>query len=245
MASWSITAADRDQDGKIKTQFAAILDESLQATGATPDADEPPAQPPLSRRQVALLVGAALILVAALAALLAQPETPPAVPPTAAPTIVPSPLLTPPPEVRHVTAYAAPGGTVLGPIPVGASPIARYGDGWVQVAWDGGAVWVEAAADSTLPDLAPPTAATAAPAPIAAPPPPTAEPLVCVGSIYGQRCGPASAMADRDQIMTEIATESKRHSEAWPATATTEAAAREASHDRALRDLDATREAQP
>jgi hypothetical protein len=47
---------------------------------------------------------------------------------------------------RYVTAWAAPDGVVLGPIPWSAdSPmLGRYGDNWVLTSWDNGQVWVRA-----------------------------------------------------------------------------------------------------
>ncbi len=73
---------------------------------------------------------------------------------------------------------------MLGPIPARSQAIARYGDAWVQVAHEGGRVWVRAsdlaldtAALAGLPDLRPaPTALPAAPfmAADAAPAAPTA-----------------------------------------------------------------------
>jgi hypothetical protein len=59
------------------------------------------------------------------------------------------------PAVRYVVAFDQPAGNVLGPIPAPglADVLARYGDGWVLVPWQGGQVWVRSA-DVGLPDVA-------------------------------------------------------------------------------------------
>lgn len=216
MSTWNVTEADRDGQGQI------ALDAPRKLADLLPGVEPAKTQPtrPLSGRQVGALAGVALILVAALVALLAQPQATPR--PTAVPAAVPSPLPTAPPAPRQVEAYAAPAGAVLGLVDVGAVPVARYGMEWVQVPHDGAAVWIRAEGDVdlALPDLAPrPTTAPI----VAAPPPPTMEAQTCIRTDYGQRCGPASKLADEEQVIAEIATESKERSQAWLATATAEA----------------------
>jgi hypothetical protein len=77
-------------------------------------------------------------------------------------TATPAPIVPTPaavvnvlPPVRYVTAWAAPDGDVLGPIPAPrlADVLARYGDTWVMVPWEAGQVWVRAA-DVGLPNVA-------------------------------------------------------------------------------------------
>lgn len=88
--------------------------------------------------------------------------------------------------VRYVTAWAAPDGAVLGPIPAPSlgDVLARYGEAWVMIQWQGSPVWLRAS-DLGLPavaDLAPPpqpeVVYVSAPAPAYAPPtmPPAIEP---------------------------------------------------------------------
>lgn len=219
MSTWNVTEADRDPSGQI------ALDAPRKLADLLPGVEPAKTQPtrPLSGRQVGALAGATLILIAALIALLGQPQATPAPRPTIAPS--PSPLSTAA-APRQVTAYAAPNGVTLGPIPADAAPVARYGDGWLQVPHDGAAVWIRAEGDvdMSLPDRMEPTAAPAPVAPIVgAGAAPTMEPEICVKTDYGRRCGPASSMADEQAIANEIATESKEHSEAWLATATAEA----------------------
>jgi hypothetical protein len=63
-----------------------------------------------------------------------------------------------PATVRYVTAWAAPGGDVLGPIPWNTdSPmLGRFGDGWILTQWGNGQVWVRASdIGLNLPNLAP------------------------------------------------------------------------------------------
>jgi hypothetical protein len=67
--------------------------------------------------------------------------------------------------IRYVTAWAAPDGVVLGPIPWSSdSPIlGRWAETWLMTSWEGGNVWVRAAdLGASLANLAP---APAAPAP--------------------------------------------------------------------------------
>lgn len=64
------------------------------------------------------------------------------IPPTAVPIQVAAVV----PTVRWVTAWAAPDGVVLGPIPAppASAIVARYGDGWYMTYHDGAPVWVRA-----------------------------------------------------------------------------------------------------
>lgn len=52
-----------------------------------------------------------------------------------------------PAVVRWVTAFAAPDGVALGPIPMpeAGALTGRYGDGWVSTAWQNGTVWLRVA----------------------------------------------------------------------------------------------------
>lgn len=84
-----------------------------------------------------------------------------------------------PPPLRYVTAWAAPGGDVLGPIPEPATSalLGRWGDGWVATSWQGGTVWIRAAdIGLNLANLAPQIAP--APAYVSAPDAPQAAPAV-------------------------------------------------------------------
>lgn len=122
---------------------------------------------------VATIVGLAIV-----AALLHRGEAAPASAASPGPIVI---LATAAPpvdaaRVRYITAWAAPGGDVLGPIPEPHSFTARYGDGWLAVAWENGTVWVRVAdllnAPADLANLAPePTAPTgpSAPEPAQAP----------------------------------------------------------------------------
>jgi hypothetical protein len=165
--------------------FAAVLRDTLAAVDAAPAApegDKPASRPPLSRRQlvgsgavVALLALTLFALsrqTAPAASVIVRPAAP--VPTASQPTAAPQPTIVPPTIARMVVAYAAPGGDVLGPIVLPTAAVARFGDGWAEVTWQGGRVWVRLsdAPDleiASLPDLQPPT-----PAPIvvqpAAPP---------------------------------------------------------------------------
>jgi hypothetical protein len=173
----------RPRDDNEPTVFGALLAETMAAVGAAEPSPEGETRAPrsMSIRQLAA-TGAILLLTAlVMGALMGQPAAKaPAFLPTTAPlaTAVPAvvqarapmslPTVAP---VREIVAWAAPDGAVLGPVSAGSRPLARYGDAWVQVAHEGGAVWVRASdlpLDASqlpaLPDLRPaPTALPAAP----------------------------------------------------------------------------------
>lgn len=176
MTTWTPTADDRGPDGKIKTQFAAVLNETMVGVGATqtPEAESPTAHPPLPRQQVLLFGAVTALLFGVLLSLLVGSQE--------APQTVATPQLTVAPTIRstvqpaptaHIglrqatVAYDAPGGRVLGGVEAGRvfTPTARYGAGWVQVeAVGSGRVWLPASDPalgtpdlSTLRDLTPPT----------------------------------------------------------------------------------------
>lgn len=247
MATWIPTAADRDKAGTIKTQFATILDESLAATGAalaSDDQEQPAARPtPPSWLPIASAI-AALVLVGVLVALLQQtPAAPPAQPTTApspaatlmAPTAV---LFGYPLDVALVAYFdpADPASAVALENGRHVLPVARLGQAWLQLELEDGAqVWVRwedlpapSALLDDLPDRTPPTTIPAsAPEPAVGAAALIVEsvpaPQTCIRTDYGLRCGPASSMADEEQVIAEIATESKERSDAWLATATAEA----------------------
>lgn len=245
MTTWTPTADDRDEQGRIKLPAPPrAIDPLAQTALPLPNASASPITPrSTSPRLLVAGVLAGLIVAAALIALIsfALPVAP-AARPTARATLAPSPVAAPPapspaPIAPAVVAFAAPGGDVLGPIDARQAYhfVARYGDAWLQADVPGSSrVWVrradlrldgdDLAAIAALPDLVPPTPAPA-PALVVAPaaPAPTVEPEVCLKTDYGERCGPASQMQDQQQIASEIATASKEWSQAWLATATAEA----------------------
>src|SRR5437868_174649 len=102
----------------------------------------------------ALLAGTALIsrLGSSTAAAVPTPSLPIIILATAQAQPLPTPaavvqLVAPAQARRWVTAFAAPRGDVLGPIPEPAASaiLARYGNDWVMVAWQAGQVWIRAA----------------------------------------------------------------------------------------------------
>jgi hypothetical protein len=102
----------------------------------------------------ALLAGTALIsrLGSSTAAAVPTPSLPIIILATAQAQPLPTPaavvqVIAPAQARRWVTAFAAPGGDVLGPIPEPAASaiLARYGNDWVMVAWQAGQVWIRAA----------------------------------------------------------------------------------------------------
>jgi hypothetical protein len=202
MGRWILTAADRDADGKIAVDRSlADLLPPLPAAEDNRDKNNPIIEP-LPRRQLAGSAAVVVLLALALFALsrstapatsvVVRPAAP--VPTAAAPPInrlelaTSAPTIAPPTIARMIVAYAAPGGDVLGPILLPAAALARYGDGWIQVAWHSGRVWVRTSdapslALASLADLQPPT-----PAPVVIVPP--AAPI-------GQQAAPAEPTTDR------------------------------------------------
>jgi hypothetical protein len=69
----------------------------------------------------------------------------------AVPLVAPAPMqqMAPiqPAIPQYVTAWASPGGDVLGPIPEPPTSalLGRWGDGWVATTWQGNTVWLRAA----------------------------------------------------------------------------------------------------
>ncbi len=210
MTTWTPTAADRDESGKIKlTQdtprsLADLLPPSVAAVAAPAR----PAAPAVSGRvQLAVAISAGLLLVFALSYLIGMrsPAAPAATPPSPAPSPVASPAApTAAPQVAAVVAFAAPGGDVLGPISAAQAYhfTGRYGDGWLQSDVPGsGRVWIrradllldpsDLAAVARLPDLAPPPTAVPPPPPTPVPIPPTQCAIVGVGSATASACGTA------------------------------------------------------
>lgn len=171
-----ITEADRAawRAGKLEpqTDFAATLQETMAAVGATPapaPAEQPveikPKLPVATYRQ---LFGAlAFVAVALLIAWVAfRPDAAPAVPPTAAPAGASLALPTEAPAATEATAtmlaYAAPEGAQLGPIDASATIEYQHSEypQWGGVRWQGAIVWVKTHAIGQLlglPDLARPT----------------------------------------------------------------------------------------
>jgi hypothetical protein len=176
----------RPRDDEQPTMFGALLAETLAAVGvetaSAPEGRNTPARA-VSGRQYAAIGAILLLMALAMGSLTGQSAAhPPALAPTdrqppatAAPVVV-HPQIAPTPGPVAVVAWAAPDGAVLGPIVAPAHPLARYGDAWLQVAWQNGKVWVrardlpgiDAAALASLPDLAPPTALPAVAMPAAA-----------------------------------------------------------------------------
>jgi len=196
------------------TGFAALLAETMAATGAAPAAVERPqeeeTQRPrtFGRREIAGIV-CGLVVALALIALInwAMPaqEAPraPALPTAAAPGVVgsqptPAPTASPTAAQVMVVGFAAPDGVVLGPVPLPAAATARYGDDWLGFPWAGGVVWVRRSDWPTaplagLPDLTPPT-----PAPIVVWEPPAqaagqAAPATPAHEMPSNRSGPPTA----------------------------------------------------
>jgi hypothetical protein len=165
----------RPRDDDEPTMFGQLLAETLQAVGAAEPTGEAETRPvrSMSVRQYAAVASLLLLTALAMGSLMGQPT---AHPPTVAPTarqlpatavpVVIHPQAQPTPGPVAVVAWAAPDGAVLGPIVAPARPLARYGAAWLQVAWQGGKVWIrardlpglDAAALASLPDLTPPTA---------------------------------------------------------------------------------------
>lgn len=177
--------------GQQPTGFAALLAETMAATGATPAAVEPEqeeathAPRSIGRLELAGLV-CGLLLAAVLIVLInhlmpaQEPPRAPALPTAAAapgvvgnqPTSAPTP--SPTAATVMVVGWAAPDGAVLGPVPLPVAATARFGDEWLGFPWNGGIVWIRrsdwpSAPLAGLPDLTPPT-----PAPIVVWQPPAA-----------------------------------------------------------------------
>lgn len=169
MAALRFTEADRDERGRIRTDFAALLDDTMAAVGAAPAASDQPAaavRPQLGRHTYIQLIGALAIVVvmSALAIVALWPRAgAPArdVPTLPARATAPAQQPTAPAAVATLDAYAAPDGAKLGPIP--ADTVYTYRDsrypGWAGADWAGGVVWVRAEPPAGARDLAPPTPA--------------------------------------------------------------------------------------
>lgn len=234
----------RDTTGGIvgmqETQFAQTLHETMAAVGATePEAQKDTAPRPAWRPGRLELAGVVcgLVLAAALIAALntfwpapaprlSAPTAAPA--PTAMPTIAPTPALQ--------DAYAAPGGALLGTIPLTATLAYQHSGypGWGGVAWQGAIVWVMTDAPlAQLEDLAPPP--TAAPRPPSAPAPPIETPVAAPA----EPCTLANApfVATREVIMNGVPLEQVRAA-SCESQAEAEAKA-DALHDRVLAEATA------
>lgn len=216
MASWNITDADRNPNGRVRapgfdedthgTAFAAALDQSLSEVGAT-SAAEPPAHAPAApwtRAQIALTIGSVVLVLASLAALFATAR------PDAAPHPLATPLLPgksatvadlPVPAAgarlpRAIVAYAAPVGEPLGAIEAGRAytATATYGAAWVRLDVAGsGLVWVRA---GELPEVSRAGLADLAPPPTPVPPPPASAPPAVIQPVAPaapEDCDPAVA----------------------------------------------------
>jgi len=197
MSSLQFTAADRDEDGKIKVGAAPrSLADLLPTPASVQAAARPSAQPP--RAQLAAFAIAGLLAIGiAVFQLGRAPLTPAARPPERA-TVIATARITVNPQpkmaARLLTAFAAPGGIELGTIeatrPMTAT--ASYGSDWTQFDVAGsGLVWlhsreVPGMAAEGLPDLRPKRTIAPQEAPVAAP-----EPTVCA------RVGTAGAMIER------------------------------------------------
>lgn len=180
---WTVTAEDRDSDGRIWiTPPARTLADLLPAK---PEGEEnTPRQPWRPSRLELAGITAGLVLAVALIALIQSfsPRPTPRSAPTAAPQPTQAPTVTIAPTIVLQDAYDAPGGALLGTIPQTATLAYQHSawPGWAGVAHDGAIVWVEtSAAIGGLVDLAPPptprpaprvTAPVVAPAAVPAPP---------------------------------------------------------------------------
>jgi len=122
-----------------------------------------------------------------------------------------------------ITAYAAPDGVALGPIPADSPLAYRHSEhaGWGGVRWQGKVVWVKGDAPSALPDLAPPTPAPTVervyvPVPVEPPCDPSSNPRYTatvdvsadgrpLGTVTGASCdSQADAQTKADQRAAEM-----------------------------------------
>lgn len=176
MAVWHIGDADRGPDGKIITNpFDTELARAMaDVGGAAPQGAAAPARVRYrpGRLELAGIVCGVLLAVALIGLLnsLAPAPAPRLPTATAAPTSAPT--AAPSPTVAVQNAYDAPGGALLGVVPVTVTFQYRQSGypGWAGFDWDGGVVWVRAddappGALERLTDLATPT-----PRPVTAPP---------------------------------------------------------------------------
>jgi hypothetical protein len=224
----AIDGADVDLD--------ALIDDSAQQLAGgdlPPDAgDDAPTPPTIGARLDALLAhlraasgrdiafaigGVVLLAIVFSAAVRGAPAPTKSSAPTAAPTVLPT--VAPTPALQ--AAYDAPGGVLLGTIPLTSTLAYQHSGypGWAGVAWQGGVVWVETSAQvGQLPDLAPPPTArprSVAGAPVEAPAPaqppacdPTVNPryvveldLSPIGRVRGVSCeSQAEAAANADAL---------------------------------------------
>lgn len=175
MATLRITEKDRDAQGRIIVEPRSLAD--LLPTPASIKASAQP-QPWTRQEKIGAGIFALAVCLFLLYAWQSGARVRPAMLPPAVistPTVyLPQVAVGTAPTATPVTmldAYAAPNGVLLGPIEESRSmrPVARYGDGWVQMDVQGsGLVWLRAGdvqADlAALRDLTPPT-----PAPYRAP----------------------------------------------------------------------------
>jgi hypothetical protein len=159
-----------------QSQFAALLDDTMTATGAAaaPPTAEPaePIRPQLGAHTYAQLAGAlGIITLMIVAALLAFRSGAEPAPPVTTRATAPAEQPTVAPAAAQVDAYAAPDGALLGPIPADTPLHYRHSDfpEWAGVDWQGKVVWIKSEPAADLPDLRPRPPAAAAPAAAPAP----------------------------------------------------------------------------
>lgn len=191
MSHMAITDDDRDETGRIRIRppaqrsLAELLPEpTAPAAAATEEVRPVTFRWRLTRSELLSVAITTLVLTAwvTMEWLRPAPASTTHAAPTAAPVATPSPIPHPPSPVPQ-DAYDAPGGSLLGTIPLSATIAYQHSGfpGWGGVWWDGGVKWVETTQDvAGLVDLAPPpTAQPRAPSappsfvPAAAPVPPS------------------------------------------------------------------------
>lgn len=164
MNTFRLTEEDRARHRAEQAQarsLATLL--PAQPAAAAPEPPVAPDRRPASLVQLLLSAAAVLAIAAIVVYVVFRPSAPAA--PNGVPTTIAAP--TPPPaaaptEGATVDAYAAPGGTLLGPIPADSIIKYRYGNtSWGGVDWHGRVVWIEAdhPPPASYPDLARPTPA--------------------------------------------------------------------------------------
>lgn len=187
--TWKVTEADRNADGKIISSAfgdAPAEPRSLADLLPKPEAikqDARPQRQKLTKQEATALGGVAIVAVVILAWAWLTPSAPTAAP-TARPTLIPTlaataaPTAAPATAVRLLAAFAAPDGLTLGTIEATReiTPVAHFGDAWIQAEVAGsGLIWLRAAdlpgVDLVGPDLAPRPMARPAVVPTSAPAP--------------------------------------------------------------------------
>lgn len=105
---------------------------------------------------VTIAIAVVLLVSMAIGAVRYTPTQAPAVPTASLPIVIiatAQPVATPAgitvadaKPVRWVTAFASPGGDVLGPVPMPETSaiVARFGDEWYEIVWESGPAWIRA-----------------------------------------------------------------------------------------------------